>query len=1020
MAQYYWHEDIITAYGKTLDLLRNLYRGDSRTWLQQRLGRNRLEDTARPNVSDETPDSIVGQFYTYMPGHSFKVEYTIDLLEADYLLPLDSDRAVVAVVDIGCGGATASTALINWVLKRSPQSTRLLFVGIDTNRCAVQLYDWMMQEHCQIPHLMGCLDYHAVIKGMPEALTYIAEGLYRAKRKWGIPSLNDLWIIQSNVVRPLQSIWQTDKRVRELLGMDADRGLIPDDFGDVEARAYEQLLQLTEADRMIIMTIATKDKEKGKETQWQISANTFGESVIRIFSERGHKTRRHTRSGANLVDQLLTVTYANPEGSYWHRENVKQYSGEFYADIAYIESERFHADQAWQEIISIPNLQLAWARVRAAMMREVLVDEIGLKLFEARLQKNLQYIRNQLLTYTNRLTDYPRVFYRVPKDEGTYRPRALQAIEEEILGVAVIQVLGKTVQELMSRNYGYRLEMGGRTEYLYRPWFRSYGRFRDAARKVIFGSDEGAYVLRGDIKNFYPSISQEKLLKAVFEKFHIQSSSRAAWLIRQLIIRHENDRDSGILQGPLASGFWANLYLLDLDRKFSDDYRDATLFRYVDDMVFVVRSFEAAGRVREDLIAQAKALDLELSPDKTDSQPESVEVAKEGFQKNKELDNLDKRFRRLTDGLYFTTANYRSTIATYDNGSWWNFVSQYQRCLAAGNVYVENSRLSRKLWQYVQDPTLSSERRVNMPDFALINHAEQWAEVFAQVNPQWTQNYVQIKQELSAMFRENWLHWKNVRETLRQREANLVQDADQEELQEEIKKLKAEMKKHQSFIGFSLNRLSRIGFDSVLDDIVEIFCYYSYILKSPRLILEHLALQGHAGTLDNIFLCLQSATFPGASFIRAVWLRSISLLEDQHYIGLLEHTCLSNTLGNDEPFIEALMASETLLFLQTYRPSKTFVSDLRSRASEVGHACLPLVRNLLMLTRRYEGEDSDYDLEQWREEMNEVYLWQTEDEDNSEAELLDSVFQPEPNVIRNDHYYSRYPDNADEFEGDYF
>lgn len=1019
MAQYSWHEDIVTVYGSALGSLRKLYNGTPREWLPRYpLSRDALEKTVNANgkvdVSDESADSIAGQFYTYMPGHSFKVEYSIDLLESDYLLPLNSDRAAVAVVDIGCGGATASTALINRVLKQSLKSTQLLFIGIDTNHCAVQLYDWMMQKHCQIPSLIGRIDYHAVIKGMPEAITYIAEGLYRAKGKWGIPSLNDLWIIQSNVVRPLQSIWQADKQVREQLGMDANRGLIPDDFGDVEARAYEQLLQLTEADRMVIMTIATN------EPRWQAGANTFGDSLVRIFSERGHKTRRHTCSGANLIDQLLTVTYANPEGSHWRRENVKQYSGDFYADIAYIESERFHADQAWQEIISIPNLQLAWARVRAAMMREVLVDEIGLKLFEARLQKNLQYIRNQFLTYTNRLTDYPRVFYRVPKDEGTYRPRALQAIEEEILGVAVIQVLGKTVQELMSRNYGYRLEVGGRTEYLYRPWLRSYGRFRDAARKVILGSDEGAYVLRGDIKNFYPSISQEKLLKAVFEKFHIQPSSRAAWLIRQLIIRHENDRDSGILQGPLASGFWANLYLLDLDRKFSDDYRDATLFRYVDDMVFVARSLEAAGRVREDLIAQAKALDLELSPDKTDSQPEPVEFAKEGFQKNKELDNLDKRFRRLTDGLYFTTANYQSTIATYDNGSWWNFVSQYRRCLAARNVYVENSRLSRKLWQYVQDPTLSSARRLNMPDFALINDAQQWAEVFAHVNPQWTQNYVQIKQDLSAIFRENWLRWKNVWETLRQREADLMQDSDQEELQNEIKKLKAEMKKHQSFIGFSLNRLSRIGFESVLDDIVEIFCYYSYIIKSPRLILEHLALQGHAGTLDNIFLCLQSATFPGASFIRAVWLRSISLLEEQHYIGLLEQTCLSNTLGNGEPFVEALMASETLLFLQTYRPSKTFVSNLRSHASEVGRACAPLVRNLLMLTRRYEGEDPDYDLAQWREEMNEVYIWQTEDEDNSESELLDSVFQPEPNVIRDDHYYSRYPDNADEFEGDYF
>ncbi|MBK8034662.1 MAG: hypothetical protein IPK17_35205 [Chloroflexi bacterium] len=1025
MAPHFWHKDIVTVYGSALGSLRKLYSGNPREWLKQKLEQDVLEKTVgaygKVNVSDESPDSIAGQFYTYMPGHSFKVEYTIDLLEADYLLPLNSDRAAIAVIDIGCGGATASTAVVNRLLRATTApDTRVLFIGIDTNRHAVQLYDWMMRGHCQIPSLAQRIAYRAVTKGMPEALTYTAEALRVVKSKWSIPSISDLWVIQSNVMRPLNQLWLADLDLRKQLGLNAYSGLIPDDFGDVEARAYEQLLQLTEADRMVIMTIATKDKDKDedKDAQWQVAARTFGESIIRVFSERGHKTTRHTRSGTNLIDQPLAVTYANPRGSYWR---TPSYTGTFYADIEYIESERFHADQAWQEIISISNLQLAWARVRAAMMREVLVDEIGLKLFEAKLQTNLQYIRNQLLTYTSRLTDYPRVFYRVPKDEGTYRPRALQSIEEEILAVAIIQVLGRTVQELMTRNYGCRLA-GGKTEYLYHPWFRSYGRFRDAARKAIFGSDEGAYVLSGDIKNFYPSIPQEQLLQAVFKKFRIQPSSRAAWLIRQLIIRHENNRD-GILQGPLASGFWANLYLLDLDQKFSDDYREATLFRYVDDIVFVIRSLEAAGTVREDLIVKAKELDLELSPEKTDSKPETVEVAKEGFQKNKELDKMDKRFRQLTDGLYFTTANYRSPIATYDNDSWWNFVSQYGQCLAAANIYVENSRLSRKLWQYVQNPTLSSQRRLNMPGFALINDAAQWAEVFAHVNPQWTRNYAQIKQELSAMFRRNWLLWKGVRETLRQREADVVQDSNQEELQEEIKKLKAEMKKHQSVIGFSLNRLSRIGFESVLDDIVEIFCYYPYVIKSPRFILEHLALQGHAGTLDNIFLCLQSATFPGASFIRALWMRSLrstSLLDGQPYIALLEQTCLSSTLGNEDSLVEALMASETLLFLQTYRPTKTVVSDLRSRANEVGRECAPLARNLLMLARRYENEDPDYDWEQWREEMNEVYPWQIGDEYNSDSELLDSMFQPEPDVIRNDHYYSRYPDNADEFEGDYF
>jgi hypothetical protein len=101
-----------------------------------------------------------------------------------------------------------------------------------------------------------------ILKGIPEAFTYIAEGIDRARQHWELPHLNDLWIILSNVARPLSEIHDQDISNQRLMGWTEERGLIPKGFGVIEARGYEQLLQLTQADRVLMLSTATVEYEK--------------------------------------------------------------------------------------------------------------------------------------------------------------------------------------------------------------------------------------------------------------------------------------------------------------------------------------------------------------------------------------------------------------------------------------------------------------------------------------------------------------------------------------------------------------------------------------------------------------------------------------------------------------------------------------------------------------------------------------------------------------------------------------
>lgn len=994
---YAWNRAIAAIYQHQIGRVRDLWATTPPNWLSKEFETSSLEADIRPygqvDVSDESSDSIAKQFWVYMPGHSFKVEHTIDKLEKQHMLPFHTKRACLAVVDIGCGGATASTAVINTMLKKLTMDTQVLFIGVDTNCCAVQLYDWMMNGYTNVPILRDRIDYHVLTKGMPEALTYIAEGLHQAKIKWGIPSLNDLWVIQSNVVRPLYNTWEKDNDIQESLHLDVARGLIPTDFGEVEARAYEQLLQLTEADRMLILTVATND------IKWRNSSKLFGESVMRTFNAKGHKpSSLHTPLDP---DQPFSVSYINPDKSYWRMQR-RNYTVKFYADVELIESQRFHADRDWQEVISDDNLRLAWARVRAAMIRESLVDEVGLKLFESNLIHNLEVIRDQLLTYTIRLTDLSRLFYSIPKDENKSRSRALQSVQEEILAVAVIQVLGRNVQELMSRNYGYRLSLPDRTEYLYRPWFRSYGRYRNVVRKTIQGSDENGIALKSDIANFYPSIPQERLLASVLKRFRIEPTSRAAWLLRQLLIRSENDKDDGVLQGALASGFWANLYLLELDEQFSDDYTTASFFRYVDDMVLVI--FEAAqqGEVQLYLETHVNKLGLTLSESKTESEELKTEL--ERTKKNADLDTLDQRFRRLMEGLYFTRDEYHVSLRTCQEVEWWHFIRSYQDCLRELAVFVEGSRLSRKVWQYVKNPIFRRDRRYEMPAFDLVTNNQLWAEQFVNANVRWVVEANALRQALSELMRAKWAEWKQLKL------------ANPEELKQSDRN--ARLKNCQTSINFTLNRLARLGYSEVLAEIEEIYCDYPYVLKSHRIVLEHLVLQGYVTLLESMWGRLQNTNQPGHSHIRALILRFYrrsDAMQNSNVISTLEAISISDKLLTDNDFFaEALMATETLIFSLNYRPDESSGRMFAQQASSVKSRCPQLARNLLILARR-----TAHDSEQYNDLLR-TLLADSYPTDKSLNKLNFSDDVMEPETLRQKYYHSRYPDNAEEFEGDYF
>jgi hypothetical protein len=318
--QYAWHHPIGTVYQGVIERLQQ--RWLEKTWLGARINTASLKNAAKkgkPDVTTPTPDSIAGQFLVNMPSHSHKVEFALDqLLENDCLLPLITKNSYLAIVDIGCGGGAASTAVINAILKRQKAEMNVLFTGVEVDEHAIQLYDWMMLS-CEsaLPSAIS-MGSRAIFKGLPEALTYVAEGLEQARLKWQIPYLSDLWVIQSNVVRPLANQHTDDIKTRRKLELSGERGLIPDDFGVVIARAYQQLLQLTEADRMLMITVATWDSPDRngaeRDQEQRERAETLTAAIHTTFSEKGYDVKCPLPIQAAEVP--LNVVHENPVGGF--------------------------------------------------------------------------------------------------------------------------------------------------------------------------------------------------------------------------------------------------------------------------------------------------------------------------------------------------------------------------------------------------------------------------------------------------------------------------------------------------------------------------------------------------------------------------------------------------------------------------------------------------------------------------------------------------------------------------------
>ena len=250
------------------------------------------------------------------------------------------------------------------------------------------------------------------------------------------------------------------------------------------------------------------------------------------------------------------------------------------------------------ELASRRNLELAWRRITTGgnYQYKRLYRSLYYA-YEVSFDANLRDLQARLLGGTFKARHPERIY--VPKTSGLHRPLALLSIEDQIVLQAFANLAAKRLQHRRAP-LQFKVVFSNILEkpdsiFFFRRWQDTYGAFQKYIRKHYQGGMR--WVGDFDLAAFYDTISHELLLRTIYPR---TTNGVIAW-IGQCLRTWSSDRAAsghghGLPQGPLASDFLAECFLLPIDLALQ---KSRGYTRYVDD----VRLFGATeDEVRAELI----------------------------------------------------------------------------------------------------------------------------------------------------------------------------------------------------------------------------------------------------------------------------------------------------------------------------------------------------------------------------------------------------------------------------------
>ncbi|MDG5790194.1 group II intron reverse transcriptase/maturase [Evansella sp. AB-P1] len=231
------------------------------------------------------------------------------------------------------------------------------------------------------------------------------------------------------------------------------------------------------------------------------------------------------------------------------------------------------------------------------------IDGVSITNFEFGVKDNVQVLQREVKEKTYKPRPVKRVF--IPKSDGTQRPLGIPTVRDRVVQAAVRRIIEPIFEDkFLDCSFGFRPN-------------RSAHMALEKIHKDLM--DGYVYVIDADLKAYFDTIPQDKLIMALREEV---VDGSVVCLIKSFLQAGVMDggsfylNEKGTPQGGVISPLLANIYLHPLDELMTK--RGHRITRYADDFVICCKSRKGAERV---LKSVTRFLDEELGlvvhPEKT-------------------------------------------------------------------------------------------------------------------------------------------------------------------------------------------------------------------------------------------------------------------------------------------------------------------------------------------------------------------------------------------------------------------
>lgn len=374
----------------------------------------------------------------------------------------------------------------------------------------------------------------------------------------------------------------------------------------------------------------------------------------------------------------------------------------------------------FRRLISTENLELAWRRITTS--RNYSYKRFSRELFhiyELSVAENLLDLHHRLKGCSFTPLPPERIF--VPKKSGLQRGISLLHIEDQIVYQAVANIVAEKVRAQRNEFVGKTvfsnvLSPQPDSIFFLQDWRIGYRQYLERVKKLHRLGYR--WVAQFDLAAFYDTISHELLFRTAFRGLGRSANWNTveSWFEKWANPRETWPLHHGIPQGPLTSDFFAEVFLLPIDKAMGSLHQYA---RYVDDIrlfgkteievLRAVRQLELLCRERG-LIPQGQKFEILQTKTVKDAlgalpslgDPDTDQAASAFGINKSEAEKLfsaalDGRPRRISDKSKFRYVLFRAPPSSQIKNRILNLLPRHPEHIDAFSFYLRKFNRSSKL-----------------------------------------------------------------------------------------------------------------------------------------------------------------------------------------------------------------------------------------------------------------------------------------------------------------------------------